>query len=33
VAPSQALVATYLGQKSIVDTTAAHAAVTEVFGE
>jgi type II secretory pathway predicted ATPase ExeA len=30
---TQALVATYIAQKSIVDTAAAHAAITEVYGE
>ena len=30
---TQALVATYIAQKSIVDTTAAHVAITEVYGE
>jgi len=30
---AQALVATNIAQKSIVDTTAAHAAVTEVYGK
>ncbi len=30
---TQALVATFIAHKSIVDSTAAHAAVTEVYGE
>ena len=30
---TQALVATFIAQKSIVDSTAAHDAVTEVYGE